>query len=798
MSADTVIPQAGVVVDKAILEGLKRYAHTALERGFHPLPCRRKEKTPCITRSANGDRLPTHGEIDGWDCDAVALVCNHVIVFDFDQAGAFWPKWSAKVQAERSDLWARLPIERSQNGGVHVVTRTKRPFLSQKLAHLVVEVSGPGEHPGRGPSDKKYRAREYRGKWVIAPDAIETRGHTTGLPSYCLTHPTPGYELIQGEILDMPVLADADVEYLISVSREFEEYFPESPTKKDPPAHTGSGSPGDDYNERGDVRALLEAHDWQACGSRDEYEHFTRPGKTSGISGALIEGHLFHCFSSNGFPFEDGKTYSKFAVFALLEHDGDYSAAAKALAVQGYGVPVLERIGAAGQGEDASAAGEERFTVLDRDGLMALPDTEYIIKPLFPSRGVVVIHGPSGTGKSFLALDQATHLAEERPWFGHRTKKAPIAYLVLEGMGGFKKRGEAWERHTGRRLPPGLKILPPPREGFDLRIERDVDALIAAVMRSVGKGAVLYIDTLAQAMPGSEENSKDYGAALAMAGKIERAIEGLVVLIAHPGKDAAKGIRGSYALFCGLDANIELIPDASQPDLVTWCARKVKDGENGITHCFRREVVDLGMDADGDLRTSCVIVPDPEADQEGKERAKAMTKLEADSLTTFKQAAMERGELDADGRFSSLPLEDWRAHFYQASTATTPGSKRSAVNKAKTALIKGGWMLEDIYGNLSLIGPGAEVHAEVITGTIIEKKHAYPSVPDRTQGVPGTLAEAKKRTVPYLPPLGEGTGTHGPGDDFDQEREIKPCQPETPSPGTLNPTGTDGEGWEDI
>ncbi len=148
MSANPVIPQAGVpliyeTVDKAILEGLKRFAHTALERGFHPLPCRRKEKTPFIIRSANGDRLPTHGEIDGWDCDAVALVCNHVLVFDFDQAGAFWPKWSAKVQAERSDLWARLPIERSQNGGVHVVIRTKRPFLSQKLAHLVVEVSGP-------------------------------------------------------------------------------------------------------------------------------------------------------------------------------------------------------------------------------------------------------------------------------------------------------------------------------------------------------------------------------------------------------------------------------------------------------------------------------------------------------------------------------------------------------------------------------------------------------------------------------------------------------------------------------
>lgn len=39
MSANPVIPQAGVAliyetVDKAILEGLKRFAHTALERDF--------------------------------------------------------------------------------------------------------------------------------------------------------------------------------------------------------------------------------------------------------------------------------------------------------------------------------------------------------------------------------------------------------------------------------------------------------------------------------------------------------------------------------------------------------------------------------------------------------------------------------------------------------------------------------------------------------------------------------------------------------------------------------------------
>lgn len=564
MSADTVIPQAGVAliyetVDKAILEGLKRFAHTALERGFHPLPCRRKEKTPCITRSANGDRLPTHGEIDGWDCDAVALVCNHILVFDFDQAGAFWPKWSAKVQAERSDLWARLPIERSQNGGMHVVARTKRPFLSQKLAHLVVEVSGPGEHPGRGPSDKKYRAREYRGKWVIAPDAIETRGHTTGLPSYCLTHPTPGYELIQGEILDMPVLADADVEYLISVSREFEEYFPESPIKKDPPAHTGSGSPGDDYNERGDVRALLEAHDWQPCGSRGEYEHFTRPGKASGISGALIEGHLFHCFSSNGFPFEDGKTYSKFAVFALLEHDGDYSAAARALAVQGYGVPVRERIEAAGQG----SAENDKFLAGIFNGAdllkMDLPEIKWAVPGLLPA-GLVILAGGPKLGKSWLIYGVVAGVGAGGLVLGHfQSNPGKVLYLALEDS---KKRLQDRLRSLCQ-IDPGIEAglarvdfqVTWPR--FD--DEGGLDKLETYIVQNVPVGLKLVvIDTMAKVGPKAkakglnayESDSLAMGRIKALADK-----HGIcILLITHlnklrTSKDPFEAITGSMGQF---------------------------------------------------------------------------------------------------------------------------------------------------------------------------------------------------------------------------------------------------------
>jgi len=102
--------------------------------------------------------------------------------------------------------------------------------------------------------------------------------------------------------------------------------------------------PGDDFNARGDVRAVLRAGGWTLARA-GENEHWTRPGKFRGAS-ATLKGGVFYVFSTNAPPFEAQRGYSPFAVFALLEHGGDYAAAAGALAQRGYGAP-------GGAGEDA-------------------------------------------------------------------------------------------------------------------------------------------------------------------------------------------------------------------------------------------------------------------------------------------------------------------------------------------------------------------------------------------------------------------------------------------------------------
>jgi hypothetical protein len=95
--------------------------------------------------------------------------------------------------------------------------------------------------------------------------------------------------------------------------------------------------PGDDYNQRGDLHALLLSHGWRVTGKgHDGNIQLTRPGKSSGISATFRDG-VFYLFSSSVPGFEPDRGYSPFEVYTRLEHGGDHAAAASALAAHGFG-----------------------------------------------------------------------------------------------------------------------------------------------------------------------------------------------------------------------------------------------------------------------------------------------------------------------------------------------------------------------------------------------------------------------------------------------------------------------------
>ena len=245
-----------------------------------------------------------------------------------------------------------------------------------------------------------------------------------------------------------------------------------------------------------------------------------------------------------------------------------------------------------------------RYRLLTGADLRGLPPQPWRVRGVLPAEGLAALYGPSASGKSFLALDLAAAIADGRDWFAHRVHAAPVVYVALEGEAGFRQRVAAWEHAHGCDLPAGLHLVLQPFKLTDSDDVRDLAAVVPA-------GAVLILDTLNRAAPLADENaSRDMGEILEAAKQLQASTAGLVLLVHHTGKDAARGLRGHSSLFAAMDAAIEVARDGDRRE---WKVAKAKDGDDGRAHPFRLSVQELGADADGEPVTSCVVEPDTAA-----------------------------------------------------------------------------------------------------------------------------------------------------------------------------------------
>jgi len=407
---------------------------------------------PYQTRLPSGDELGSWFDPSGTD-SAMCLVCGAVSgnleMIDFDNwdggGREAFGAWREAVEAACPGLVERLVTETTPAGGRHVVYRCETEVSGNtKLAQRRIEVDGP-EPVVVG--SKEYTPRQDAGgAWVATVTIIETRGEG-GL---FLCDPSPGYEVIQGDLREPPMISADERDVLLGCAWALDESpvpivdAPEQSAEihSDPRRSTGDPSrstavrPGDDFNDRGDPREVLLRHGWMMVRS-GENEHWRRPGKSAGTS-ATLKDRVFYVFSTNAVPFESHKGYAPFAVYALLEHHGDFAAAASALAADGYGTapdtagvdltafladPPIEPGGALEPcpvpvGELVAAFPRLREPVIH--GLLRAGET------------MNVIASPK-TGKSWLTLDLAIAVATGRPWLGrYQTEAGPVLIIDNE------------------------------------------------------------------------------------------------------------------------------------------------------------------------------------------------------------------------------------------------------------------------------------------------------------------------------------------------------------------------------
>lgn len=243
-----------------------------------------------------------------------------------------------------------------------------------------------------------------------------------------------------------------------------------------------------------------------------------------------------------------------------------------------------------------------RFEVLPLSTFINRRSLGWIVKGVLPWAELVVVFGESGAGKSFLVVDMAAAVARGLSWRGRRVIQGAVVYVAAEGAGGARNRFRAYCHEHQLKLedvPIGVIENAP-----NLMLAEDVKDLIAAIRR-FGSPLLIVVDTLAQSMPGGNENTgEDVGRVLGHCKQIHKSTGAMVVLVHHAGKDTTKGARGWSGLRAAADAEIEIVRDGSAREAIIT---KLKDGQDGLRFPFRLLPTVIGEDEDGDEITSCIV-----------------------------------------------------------------------------------------------------------------------------------------------------------------------------------------------
>lgn len=239
------------------------------------------------------------------------------------------------------DLWRSLTAtcaEASGGGGLHVFFRV--PEGVDGNTKLALRPARPDEYTNQ------ERELAAQGKTIVR-GFIETRGEggfVVVAPSHGTVHGSgKPYTFIAGNPATIPSITAAQRDLLHIAARACDRM--PAPTPIPEPVlldhrrdSDGGLSPGDDYNARGSWTDILEPQGWTKVWGDRTRTYWRRPGKSTGISAVTggAQGDYFYAWTtSTVLPTEEAM--SKWRVYAVLEHAGDFHAAAKQLKANGYG-----------------------------------------------------------------------------------------------------------------------------------------------------------------------------------------------------------------------------------------------------------------------------------------------------------------------------------------------------------------------------------------------------------------------------------------------------------------------------
>jgi hypothetical protein len=307
-----------------------RVYHT-LGLSTFPVKADGSKEPACTGWRAYALRLPSLAQLEQWHAGqryglglAGGAASGNLVVLDFETWSAF-AAWDGRLSVAECEALKRCPVIGTPRGGAHLYCRLTEPVKGCKLARTAA-----------GLTLVETRGSQH---FVVAPGS-PLKCHTTRKPWTILR---AGW-LDGGPWTPMPLDVFHELTLYAVDINEYRRPSVREVVGDRPLRALGAGDrPGDFFNLRGRWVDILEAVGWRAFRTWGETTYWTRPGKAGGVSASTgyCRGpsgrDLFYVFTTSAPPFDAGVSYSRFAVYTLLYHNGDYRSATRALALSGYG-----------------------------------------------------------------------------------------------------------------------------------------------------------------------------------------------------------------------------------------------------------------------------------------------------------------------------------------------------------------------------------------------------------------------------------------------------------------------------
>jgi phage/plasmid primase-like uncharacterized protein len=232
----------------------------------------------------------------------------------------------------------------------------------------------------------------------------------------------------------------------------------------------------------------------------------------------------------------------------------------------------------------------------------------WLVKRWLQSQALIMVHGPSGGGKTFVVLDWCLRMASGiEEWAGQKVRPGNVVYLAGEGHHGLRGRVAAWKHyHQAGHLAMWLS-----KDGCDLNTPAGYLQVVEQVRGLPENPAIIVVDTLHRFLAGDENSAQDAKTMLDACNSLMNEFNCSVILVHHTGvaEEAQHRARGSSAWRGALDIEISIVPGKDdQPMQIVQ--RKSKDAEMAQTVFVELQQVTIPgwYDEDNQPVTSAIIV----------------------------------------------------------------------------------------------------------------------------------------------------------------------------------------------